>query len=174
MGKLLGTSLAIGLAVGLVGCGTSGPVANATPTPSAPAQTSSPPSSPPAPSAATPTPAAGGFIRTGQATIGGSSVTILTDATGRTLYYFKRDTATTVACTAGCATTWPPLHVLGTPTAPELPGRLSVLAGPNGSQALYNGHPLYRYAGDSAAGDAKGQGIGGNWFVATPDLPVQS
>ncbi len=171
MGKLVGTSLAIGLAVGLVGCGTSGPVANATP--SAPAQTPTPPSSP-APSAATPAAAAGGFVRAGQATIGGSSVTILTDATGRTLYYFKRDSATSVACTAGCATTWPPLHVSGTPTAPELSGRLSVLAGPNGPQVLYNGHPLYRYAADSAPGDAKGQGIGGNWFVATPDLPVQT
>ncbi len=170
MGKLLGTCLAIGLAVGLVGCGTSGPVANATSTPSAPVQTPSPASSTPTPAATTPAPTAAALIRSGPATIGGSSVTILTDATGRTLYYFKRDTATSVACTGGCTTTWPPLEVSGTPTAPELPGKLSVLEG----QALYNGHPLYRYGGDSAPGDAKGQGIGGNWFVATPDLPVQS
>jgi predicted lipoprotein with Yx(FWY)xxD motif len=30
----------------------------------------------------------------------------------------------------------------------------------------YNGMPLYYYAADSAAGDTKGQGVGGVWFVA--------
>ena len=46
---------------------------------------------------------------------------------------------------------------------------LTVFAGPNGNQVLYNGHPLYSWARDTAAGQATGQGIGG-FLVATPDL----
>jgi hypothetical protein len=42
----------------------------------------------------------------------------------------------------------------------------------NGKQVAYNGHPLYTYSKDSDSGDAYGQGIGGKWFVATPDLAV--
>ncbi len=37
------------------------------------------------------------------------------------------------------------------------------------TQVTYNGHPLYYFAGDSAAGDANGQGLNGVWFVAAPD-----
>jgi Secreted repeat of unknown function len=39
-------------------------------------------------------------------------------------------------------------------------------------QATYNGHPLYYFAADKAAGDVKGQGInnfGGSWYVVAPD-----
>ena len=31
------------------------------------------------------------------------------------------------------------------------------------------GHPVYVYASDSAAGDTKGQGVGGFWFVVGGD-----
>ena len=44
-----------------------------------------------------------------------------------------------------------------------------------GTQVTYNGHPLYHFASDSAPGDTKGQGIGGNWFVVSPQgEPIQS
>jgi len=33
-------------------------------------------------------------------------------------------------------------------------------------QVTYNHWPLYYFAGDSAAGDTKGQGKNGTWFVA--------
>ena len=49
-------------------------------------------------------------------------------------------------------------------------GKLTVLNGDNGTQVLYNGHPLYTYVKDGDAGDAYGQGVGGKWYVATPDL----
>ena len=32
-------------------------------------------------------------------------------------------------------------------------------------QVTYNGHPLYLFAGDTAAGQANGQGSGGVWFL---------
>jgi predicted lipoprotein with Yx(FWY)xxD motif len=36
-------------------------------------------------------------------------------------------------------------------------------------QVTLNGHPLYTYSGDSAAGDVAGQGVGGGWWVVGPD-----
>ena len=47
-----------------------------------------------------------------------------------------------------------------------------MLNGANGKQVLYNGHPLYTYSKDGDSGDAYGQGVGGKWFVATPNLPT--
>ncbi|HET9847782.1 MAG TPA: hypothetical protein VFR68_04415 [Candidatus Dormibacteraeota bacterium] len=97
---------------------------------------------------------------------------MLKDEKGLTLYYFTPDSATTITCTGGCATNWPPLLTTsGNPTGnPALPGKLTVVNGPNGNQIAYNGHPLYAYSKDGDSSDAYGQGIGGKWFVATPDL----
>jgi len=117
-------------------------------------------------------PAAAPDIRTASISVAGRTTTVLTTPLGRTLYYFTPDSSTKVACTGGCAQTWPPLlATTATPTAsPSLPGKLTVLDGANGKQILYNGHPLYTYVRDAASGDANGQGVGGKWFVATPDL----
>ena len=112
------------------------------------------------------------LIRTTSMKVGDKTETVLKNAKDLTLYYFTPDTATKVACTGGCASNWPPLlGTSGAPTSsPALPGKLTVLNGDNGNQVLYNGHPLYTYTKDGDAGDAYGQGIGGKWFVATPDL----
>lgn len=112
------------------------------------------------------------LIHTASIMVGGTTETVLKNTNGLTLYYFTADTATTIACSSGCASTWPPLlSDSGSPTSnPALPGQLSVLNGANGNQVLYNGHPLYHYSQDSASGDANGQGIGGKWFAATPGL----
>jgi predicted lipoprotein with Yx(FWY)xxD motif len=122
--------------------------------------------------AASPSSSSSALIHTASIKVGVNTATVLVNTTGLTLYYFTADTATTLACTGGCAGTWPPL--LSTSAAPgsdpALPGQLTVLTSANGNQVLYNGHPLYTYSGDRAAGDANGQGILGKWFVATPDL----
>src|SRR2546423_8534267 len=112
------------------------------------------------------------LIHTTSMKVGDKTETVLKNAKDLTLYYFTPDTATKVACTGGCASNWPPLVATsGAPTSsPALPGKLTVLNGDNGSQVLYNGHPLYTYTKDGDAGDAYGQGIGGKWFVATPEL----
>ena len=112
-------------------------------------------------------------IKTATATVKGASQTILTNAQGRTLYYFTPDTATSSACTGGCATTWPPLlfQGSGSPTsATSLPGKLSAVSDGNGMQVEYNGHPLYIFSGDTAPGQTNGEGILGKWFVATSSL----
>jgi predicted lipoprotein with Yx(FWY)xxD motif len=116
------------------------------------------------------------MIKTATATVKGQTQTILTNADGKTLYYFTPDTATSVACTSGCISVWPPLLSTGSGTpasAGTLSGTLSTQTDANGSQVEYNGHPLYLFSGDTAAGQTKGQGILGKWFVATPDLSLQ-
>jgi predicted lipoprotein with Yx(FWY)xxD motif len=115
-------------------------------------------------------------VKTAPASIKGKSETILTNASGMTLYYFTADTATTSACTGSCSSTWPPLLISGSSTpasATTLSGTLVTLANANGSQVAYNGHPLYIYSGDTAPGQTNGEGLFGKWFVATSDLSVQ-
>jgi len=119
---------------------------------------------------------AAAIIKTTSATVNGQSVTVLTNAQGMTLYYFKPDTATTSACTGTCAGNWPPLVFTssGSPaSADALPGALSVVADANGQQVEYNGHLLYRFSGDTAPGQTNGEGIKGVWFVATTTLSSQ-
>ena len=113
------------------------------------------------------------IIKATSATVNGQSVTILTNAQGMTLYYFKPDTATTSACTGSCAGFWPPLVFTssGSPSsASALPGTLSVVTDANGQQVEYNGHMLYTYSGDTAPGQTNGEGVKGSWFVATTTL----
>ena len=154
------------LAMVVAACGSStGSNGGSTPTP-APAATT------PAPVATTPA-APAAIVMTATATVQGKSVTILTDTKGDTLYYFTPDTATASACTGGCAAVWPPLLMTGsgTPTASStLPGTLTALSSGNGNQVEYNGHLLYTYSGDTAAGQTTGEGKFGKWFVATTDL----
>ena len=97
-------------------------------------------------------------------------VTVLTAANGRTLYLFAPDTPTRSACYGTCAAYWPP--VTGPLTAgPGVTGKLSTITRSDGSvQATYDGHPLYTYIGDSAPGQANGNGLnlnGGLWHEVT-------
>lgn len=92
---------------------------------------------------------------------------ILVDAEGKTLYLFTNDAEGTSTCTGGCAETWPPL-VADSPVAGEgIDESLldTVARDDGGAQVTYNGHPLYTYAPDQAAGDTEGQGVGGVWYV---------
>lgn len=108
----------------------------------------------------------------------GSLGTVLVDGTGRTLYLFESDTGTTSTCTGSCAGTWPALLTSGAPAsgAGASSGMLGTTARDDGTtQVTYDGHPLYLYSGDSAAGDANGEGIGGVWFaVTTQGAPAQA
>ncbi|HEX4290197.1 MAG TPA: hypothetical protein VH021_14855 [Trebonia sp.] len=99
-------------------------------------------------------------------TIGGTQV--LANAKGFTLYWFVPDTATSSKCYGSCAVYWPP--VTGTAAAGAgLPGTTAVIARTDGSKQLtYDGHPLYTYIADTAAGQANGNNInlnGGVWHV---------
>jgi predicted lipoprotein with Yx(FWY)xxD motif len=93
---------------------------------------------------------------------------VLVDSKGRSLYLFTKDSGGTSACTGTCATNWPAAVVTGTPTAGAGldASKLTTLKRDDGStQLVYNGHPLYSFVGDAAAGQAGGQGSGGIWFL---------
>jgi predicted lipoprotein with Yx(FWY)xxD motif len=106
-------------------------------------------------------------IHTAMVTINGKTTTILTTSGGRTLYYRTSDPAPASTCTGACAQTWHPLIAKGKLVVPAmLQGHVSTHKTANGNQVEFNGHPLYTYAGDMAAGQINGQGLGGVWFVA--------
>jgi predicted lipoprotein with Yx(FWY)xxD motif len=87
-----------------------------------------------------------------------------------TLYMFKPDTQDTSACTEGCAQAWPPLTADGTPSGGDGvdPALLGTAPREDGStQVTYNGHRLYTYSGDKAAGDTTGNGVGDMWYALT-------
>jgi predicted lipoprotein with Yx(FWY)xxD motif len=115
------------------------------------------------------------LLKTGTAGVRGEEVTALTDTRGNTLYFYDRDTPTSVSCTGSCARTWSPLLASGNQvqTPPGIHGSVSVVHGANGVQVAYNGHPLYTFSGDTVPGEAGGEGILGLWHVALPGTPAK-
>jgi predicted lipoprotein with Yx(FWY)xxD motif len=91
----------------------------------------------------------------------------LATSTGRTLYLSIADTRNHSNCTGSCATLWPPLLTQGTPVAGAGVNKALLRTFKRGTklQVSYNGHPLYRWSGDSAAGQATGEGINGFFTV---------
>jgi predicted lipoprotein with Yx(FWY)xxD motif len=116
-------------------------------------------------SSSSPAAATAGGLKT--ATIGGA--TVLTSASGFTLYSFAPDTPTTSNCNGTCAQNWPP--VKGPATASGVTGTFGTIKRSDGSvQATFDGHPLYTFAGDTAPGQNKGNGLnvnGGLWHEIT-------
>jgi predicted lipoprotein with Yx(FWY)xxD motif len=133
---------------------------------------SSAPSSAPSTAAASPgASTAGGEVY--EVTVAtGSMGVYLAGEDGKTLYTFASDSANTSACLDTCAGKWPPFTIESDDTLKAgsgVTGPLATFARPDGSmQVAYNGIPLYYYGGDAKAGDTKGEGVGGKWYVASP------
>ena len=95
----------------------------------------------------------------------------LVDSQGRTLYLFEADKGPMSTCNGACASLWPPDMTSGKPKAG--PGvdaaKLGTTKRSDGTlEVTYNGHPLYRYAPDTKAGQDTGQGLnqfGAKWYV---------
>jgi predicted lipoprotein with Yx(FWY)xxD motif len=98
----------------------------------------------------------------------------VTDANGRSLYVFMKDTKNTSTCVDACAAAWPPLGAsTGASTDPSVkPAMVSVITrSDNKNQTTYNGMPVYYYEDDKKPGDIEGQGkneFGGLWYVVSP------
>jgi predicted lipoprotein with Yx(FWY)xxD motif len=159
--RWLAAPILAGGAVVLAACGSA----------SAPAASSSAPAAPAASSSATQSGSTASTvtIMTGSTSKG----TVLTTAQGKTIYWFAIDTPTKSNCSGSCATFWPP--VIGKPVAGSgttLPKGFGTITRSDGTvQATYDGHPLYTYVGDSAAGQISGNGknlSGGLWWAMTP------
>jgi predicted lipoprotein with Yx(FWY)xxD motif len=91
---------------------------------------------------------------------------------GKSLYVFTQDSGGASACVDDCAANWPPL-VVGSASdiaaGSGVTGALATITRPDGTtQVTLGGAPLYYFAADAAAGETKGQGVGGVWFLASP------
>lgn len=97
---------------------------------------------------------------------------ILVDTNGKTLYYFTKDTPGkgTSACYNQCAVIWPVFHAAPLTVSPPLSsadfGEITRTTGEK--QTTFRGWPLYYYQNDTAAGEVKGYGINGIWYVISP------
>ena len=104
----------------------------------------------------------------------GSAGAFLTAGSGRAVYLWAKDGMNMSACTGACAAAWPPVPATGTLTATggAKASDLGTITRSDGTkQATYDGHPLYYFAGDSAAGQANGQGsdsFGAKWWLVAP------
>jgi len=105
---------------------------------------------------------------------------ILSDSHGKTLYLFAHDRSRKSTCYGACAAYWPPLITKGKPRAAT--GVRKALLGTTRRrdgrlQVTYHGHPLYRFSGDTGAGQTTGEGLtdfGGEWdAVSAAGLAVQ-
>jgi predicted lipoprotein with Yx(FWY)xxD motif len=96
--------------------------------------------------------------------------TVLTDASGMTLYALSGERAGKFICSsAACVQVWHPVTASGT-SAPSGVAGLATVKRPDGSeQVAYKGMPLYTFASDQQPGDAKGQGLKdvGTWGAVT-------
>lgn len=94
---------------------------------------------------------------------------ILVDADGVTLYLFTPDERGDSTCYDDCAQNWPPLEGPAEAGDGADAALLDTVEREDGTaQVTYNGWPLYYFAGDSAAGDTNGQGVGDIWYVVDP------
>ena len=151
MNRVLAVPLALAAAIALAACGSSG---------------SSNSSSGTTTSTTAAVASASGSVAVGQTGLGA----VLVNGQGRTLYHLMGESATSIQCTGGCTSTWPPLTVAGGQNPTFGPGlaaaSLTLVTRPDGTkQVAFNGQPLYTYAGDSKAGDTNGEGVGGVWHV---------
>lgn len=118
------------------------------------------------------TPASGGSGETEVESEDSALGTILVDSKGNTLYVFLQDTGDVSTCSGDCAASWPALIAKGEVKAGGGGDVDESLLGTSErddgkAQVTYNGHPLYFFAGDEAAGDTNGQGVGDVWFVVS-------
>jgi predicted lipoprotein with Yx(FWY)xxD motif len=98
--------------------------------------------------------------------------TIVISATGRSLYHRIGEHAGHVLCRSACTRVWPPLTVASASTplvrGAGVTGALGKFRRPDGRwQVTLRGLPLYRFAGDHAAGQVHGQGVGRIWFAVS-------
>lgn len=95
---------------------------------------------------------------------------VLDNSKGFTLYHLTTESGGKIKCTGSCVSIWPPALASGSlPTAPSgVSGTFGTIVRPDGTtQLTFDGMPLYTYSGDTAAGQANGQGIQGVWFAVT-------
>ncbi|MFF4302210.1 hypothetical protein [Streptomyces sp. NPDC001601] len=175
--RRIGPSLALGLASAFLlgACGSSNGSGTGNAAPAAPVTSATPAASDPAAA----TTAAGAGDASGQPATTAAVLTrsaqglgsIVTDDKGLTLYRYDKDQSNPSkwTCSGTCTKTWLPVIV---PESLQTSGVEKSLLGTvhrNGrTQLTLAGWPLYRYVGDTAAGQTNGQGKDQEWYAVTP------
>jgi predicted lipoprotein with Yx(FWY)xxD motif len=106
----------------------------------------------------------------GEATAPRLHKTVLTNTKGLTLYSLSVEKNGRFICTGACTHTWFPL-IVARGTTPKGPVKLGTVKRPEGKiQVTFKGLPLYTFDGDSAKGQANGEGFKdvGTWHAVTP------
>ncbi len=94
----------------------------------------------------------------------------LVDSSGRSLYYFAKDSAGTSVCTGECLQIWPAFNA-GSIVVPSAlnPQDFGTITRADGTtQTTYKGYPLYYFVKDQKPGEVNGQGVRGVWYVVNP------
>lgn len=115
--------------------------------------------------------ATGGEAKLATADVGGLGKVVV-DGNGRTVYVFDKDTSGKSNCEGGCLSMWPAVAAGdGTPQLNGIDASLvsTITRSDGGKQLAIGGLPLYLFANDAKAGDAKGQAFGGIWWVVGAD-----
>lgn len=95
----------------------------------------------------------------------------LTDAEGKSLYYFTKDSAGRSACTGDCIARWPIYFrdKVGAGAGLKEDEFATIIREDGQKQSTFRGYPLYYWMGDNKAGETNGQGVKDVWFVINPD-----
>jgi predicted lipoprotein with Yx(FWY)xxD motif len=102
---------------------------------------------------------------------------LLALSNGDTVYRFVLDTKNHSACTGKCAKIWPPVDLAKNQKAPigkGVKGLGTINRGGGVKQVTYEGIPLYRFVGDTAAFQVKGniKDSFGQWYSVNPAKPT--
>lgn len=155
--RLVRISVPLGAALLAAACGSSGSTSGAAAAGATPAKSAAASS--------------GGTVITVRS---GSAGSYLASGSGRAVYLFTKDSKDSSACTGTCAGVWPPVTASSGVSASggAVSADLGTISRSGGTkQVTYDGHPLYYYSGDTAAGQVSGQGIsafGGRWWLVAP------
>lgn len=103
--------------------------------------------------------------------------TVLVDGAGRTLYTLTSESAGKITCTTanGCTDYWSQIGSKSGQRHQTRGGAKGSMIGsekgsPGTHVLTYHGHPLYTYVGDTADGQANGEGLksfGGTWYAVS-------
>jgi len=94
----------------------------------------------------------------------------LTDADGKTLYYFTKDSSGMSACSGDCIKNWPAFTAdsFVVPSAMSASDFGTITRDDGTMQVTFKGYPLYYFIKDRKRGQITGQGVGKVWYVVDP------
>ena len=94
-----------------------------------------------------------------------------TDTEGKTLYWFKKDSAGKSSCNGPCLEKWPIYfrEKVAAPKGVKNADFGTITRDDGKKQTTFRGYPIYYFINDKSAGDTTGQGMNDVWSVINPD-----